>query len=136
MKRPDTLVLIAIWQFLAAFASLIGIAGLAAWGFAGAMNGWGSRDGAWSGYYHSQPPVWEVFFLTIGITALVCLLTLAVAGGVGLIKGKEWGRITSLVFNALGLFIFPVGTIIGTLALVYLTKKETKDFFSPPIPAQ
>jgi hypothetical protein len=45
--------------------------------------------------------------------------------------GKEWGRITAIVHSALSLFSIPIGTVIGVLSIIYLTKLEVKEFFTP-----
>lgn len=112
-KRPDMLVLIAVWQFISAAGSLIGIASIAVFAF---------------------PYVWDpggVFGLTVAVVTLACYTAFAVAGGVGLLIGKEWGRILSIVHAALSTLAVPVGTIIGVLSIVYLVKPEVRTYFSP-----
>ena len=129
MKRPDIIVLIAVWQFISAFFTLIGITAVAIWGFSGAIhdyNGWGTQGFTyWRGI-----PVWIVFGVSFAILTLVCYMALAIAAGIGSMTGKEWGRITGVVHSALSLFCIPVGTIIGTLVIIYLTKQETRDYFA------
>ncbi len=129
MKRPDILVLIAVWQFITAFFTLIGIAAVAIWGFSGAIydyNGWGTQGFTyWRGI-----PVWIVFGLSFAILVLVCYMALSIAAGAGLLKGREWGRITSLVHSGLSLICIPFGTVIGALVIIYLTKQETRDYFA------
>jgi hypothetical protein len=51
-------------------------------------------------------------------------------GGIGLLKGREWGRILSIIHAALNLLWVPVGTVIGVLILIYLTKTETQEYFT------
>ena len=112
MRRPDLLVLIAIWEFLGAAGCLIGIAAIAIF---------------------ALPYTWEVggiFVLTIAIVALACYVGVSVAGGIGLLLGKEWGRILSIVNAALSVFWIPIGTVIGILAIIYLAKSETREYFA------
>jgi len=67
--------------------------------------------------------------LSIALLVMVAYFILALMGGIGLLKAKEWGRILSIVHAALSLFSVPVGTVIGVLILVYLTKDEVKEYF-------
>ena len=130
MKRPDLLVLVAIWQFITAFLALTGIGAIAIVAFL-----WPDGyyfNGMMGGYYYGEVAhVWFIFGISLGILILLAYLALAVAGGIGLLQGKEWGRLTSIVHNALSLFAFPLGTVLGTLCIIYLTKAETKNFFMP-----
>ena len=113
MKRPDTVILIAIWQFLNALFCSIGIAAIAIFAFPKA----GPAD------------VGTIFGLSIGIFFLLCFVGLSVAGGIGLLLGKNWGRIVSIVNAALNLISIPIGTIIGVLVLIYLTRSEVREYF-------
>jgi len=136
MKKPDLLVLIAIWQFITAFCAFVGIAAIAIFAFPSVLGYWDSYGyGMIRGAY--DMPVWAgVFGLSIAILVLLCYLGLAIAGGIGLTlnKGHEWARIVSIVHSALSLFAVPVGTVIGTLSIIYLTKQEVRDYFNPPQP--
>ena len=121
MKRPDLLILISIWQFLNALLCSIGIAAIAIFAFPGAY-----------GYYgpvHVGADIGTIFGLSIGIFVLVCCIGLSVAGGIGLLIGKNWGRIVSIANAALSLLLFPIGTIIGILVLIYLTRSEVREYF-------
>jgi type II secretory pathway pseudopilin PulG len=55
---------------------------------------------------------------------------LYLAAGIGLWKLKPFGRTMEIIFACLGLFGFPLGTIISILILVYLFKPEVKLLFS------
>ena len=136
MKKPDLLVLIAIWQFITAFFAFVGIAAIGVFAFPSVLGYWdGYGYGMMCGGY--DMPVWAgVFGLSIAILVLLCYLVLAIVGGIGLLlnRGHEWARIVSLVQNALVLFAIPVGTVIGTLSIIYLTKQEVRDYFNPPAP--
>jgi hypothetical protein len=125
MKRPDLLLLVAIWLFLSAFFYLIGIAAIATFALPGAL-----------GYYgpvHIGPPIYPdigaIFGLSIAIFVLLCCFGLCLAGGIGVLKAKSWGRIISIIVAILSLFWIPVGTVIGVLVLIYLTRSEVRAYF-------
>lgn len=118
MKRPDLLLLVAIWQLLSAFLCLIGIAAIAIFAFPEAL-----------GFWYGPADVGTIFGLSIGIFVLLCCIGLFLAGGIGILKAKSWGRIISIVNAVLSLFSIPVGTVIGVLVLIYLTKSEVRAYF-------
>ena len=117
MRRPDLIILIAVWEFLGAFLAFIGIIAIFVFDFpeVSSLNGKGSVGG--------------IFGLSIAVLFLLFCLSIAIAGGIGLLGGKEWGRILSLVHAALSLLSIPFGTIIGILIIVYLIKPEIRDYF-------
>jgi hypothetical protein len=126
MKKPDKLILIAVWQFITAFMSLIVIATVVS----------GYREGSWSVMGGRMVIVGgSPFWLSVVILLLFCFLALAIVGGVGLMlnRGRAWARMVSIVHNALSLIAIPVvGTIIGTLSIIYLAKQDVRDYFNPP----
>jgi hypothetical protein len=136
MKKPDLLVLIAIWQFITAFFALIGIAAIGVFAFPAVLGYWDGYGWGMMGRGYDMPVWGGVFGLSVAILVLLCYLALAVDGGIGLMlgKGHEWARIVTLVHNALSLFAIPIGTVIGTLSIIYLTKQEVRDYFNPPPP--
>ena len=117
MKRPDLLLLIAIWEFITAFGALIGISAIAVFVFPDAIEH--TLGSAIPG---------AIFGLSIGILVLLCYVGFAIAGGIGILQGKEWGRVLSIAHAALSLFWFPVGTVIGILSIVYLTRLVVTDY--------
>ena len=124
-KRPDLLLLIAIWQFLNAFLCLIGMAAIAIFAFPGALGHYGPVNIGPPIY----PDIGAIFGLSIAIFVLLCCIGLSMAGGLGILSAKSWGRIISIVNAVLSLFAIPVGTIIGVLVLIYLTKAEVREYF-------
>ena len=126
MKKPDLLVLVAIWQFINAFLLLIGIAAIAVFAFPDAL-GYYEFPGALN--HHGIIDVGAIFGLSIAIFFLVCFIGLSVAGGIGLLLGKGWGRIISIVNAVLSLMNFPIGTVIGVLVLIYLTRPDVREYF-------
>ncbi len=120
MKRPDLVILIAVWEFLTVFGSLVGIVAIALFAFPEVAQEWGMDLAG------------GVFGLSIGILVLLCYLCVALVGGIGILIGKEWGRVFTIVHSALSLLWIPFGTIIGILIIIYLGKPQVKEFFVPP----
>ena len=127
MKRPDLLVLIAVWEFLSALGILIGIAAISAaflfaspWMWSDWMGGWGAP----------QAGSIAIIVMSIALLVMVVYFIIALMGGIGLLQGKEWGWILSIVHAALSLFWVPIGTVIGILMLVYLIRTEVKEYFA------
>jgi len=52
-----------------------------------------------------------------------------IIGGIGLLKGREWGRITILAVSFLSLLNIPLGTALGIYSIVILLNKETLPLF-------
>ena len=131
MKRPDLLVLIAVWEFLCAFGVLVAIGGISSY-FCFTVPGvwWNGMMGGWGMW--GVPQMGGIALVALGIALLVMVVyfILALMGGIGLLKGREWGRILSIVHAALSLFWVPVGTVIGILILIYLTKTEVQEYFT------
>jgi len=118
MKRPDLLLLVAIWAFLSAFLYLIGIAGIAIYALPEAL-----------GFGYGLANVGTIIGLSSGIFVLLCCTGLSLAGGIRILKAKSWGRIISAVVAVLSLFWIPVGTVIGVLVLIYLARSEVREYF-------
>ena len=115
MKKPDSLIFIAIWEFTTAFAAFLGLGAVAFIAFPAAM--WGSALPA------------AIFGLSIAILVLIYFIDIAIAGGIGLLKGREWGRVLSIIHSVPSLFSVPVGTIIGIIVIMYLMKADVKRYF-------
>ena len=112
LKRHDGLVLIAVWDFITALWLLIPVIAIAIFAFP-------NTDDA-GGY----------FGLSIVTVVLLSLLGLSLAAGIGLLTRKEWGRILAIVHATMSLIVIPVGTIIGALSLVYLTRSRIREYFA------
>jgi hypothetical protein len=115
VKKPDLLIAIAIWRFITASFLAIGIIAIAVFAFAEAVEN--TDTGA-------------LFGLSMAMIVLLALISLSVAAGIGLIKGKPWGWTLAIVNAILDLFAIPFGTIIGVLSLVYLLRKEVREYFT------
>jgi len=109
LKRPGTITLLAVLQFIgAAFSLLIGLGMIAT-----AATGDPSVPFA---------AIVGAVFAIAAVLEIVC--------GVGLLKLKSYGRTIQLVFAWIGLIGFPIGTLISILILVYLMKPGIKLLFS------
>jgi hypothetical protein len=118
VKRPDLLLLIAIWEFITAFVALISISAIAVFALPDAIRPW----------WGWEPEVGAIFGLSVGVLILLCYMGIAISGGMGLLNGKEWGRVLSIAHAALSLFWFPIGTVIGILSIIYLTRPEVLEY--------
>jgi hypothetical protein len=118
-KRPDLLVLVAIWHFFAAFLWLVGIIAAAIFAFPFSP-----------GYEGTSVEIGDVFGMIIGTLFLIGCTSIAMTSGIGLLKGKRWGRIISIINATLSLFLVPIGTVIGILVLIYLLKPEVREYFN------
>ena len=118
MKKPDLLFLVAAWQFVSAFLLFIGIVAISVFALPEALGfKWGPADAG------------SIFGLSIAIFVLLCLIGLSLAGGIGILRAKNWGRMISIVNAILSLLNIPIGTIIGVLVLFYLMKPEVREYF-------
>ena len=126
MNRPSGLVLIAVWEFLTAAGAMVAISLLASFFLAELpfwytwLEGW-----EWRMYDSTILPVFP--FFVVGV--MFGYFLAALLGGIWLLSGREWGRILSIIHAGLSFFVFPVGTIIGVVSLIYLTRPEVRDFF-------
>jgi hypothetical protein len=128
MKKPDLLILIAVWEFLSAFGILVGILAMSSFYLFAWPSMWMWGDGMW----WDMPRMGgaAIFLVSIILFVMVAYFVLALMGGIGLLQGKRWGRILSIAHAALSLFWVPVGTVIGILAIIYLTRADVAEYFA------
>ena len=129
MKKPDLLVLVAVWQFVAAFFVLCAAGFMSLLLLPSSLGMWGNNWGSMWGM--NNIPEIGAIAIVMAIFIMIVYIVVGIVGGIGLLVGKEWGRITSIVHNALSLISFPIGTTLGILSIVYLTKSEVKEYFTP-----
>ncbi len=118
-KKPDLLVLVVIWELLSVFVALVGIAAVAIFAF----------PDAWR--FERYIDIGAIFGLSIVVFVLLTYIVIALASAIGVLQGREWGRILSIVHAVLSMFAVPVGTVIGILAIVYLLSPQVRDYFVP-----
>ena len=111
IRRPGVVTLLAVLHFISGgLLILIGLICIAA----GLLPKTTDADGV---------------LVTAGIL-FAALGGLQTTCGVGLWKLKSYGRTIQLVFSWLGLVVFPIGTILSIVVLVYLYKPGIKVLFS------
>lgn len=73
----------------------------------------------------ASAPKW-LLLIGIGVGGFLFLLSLpTIVAGVGLLQGKPWARLLTLILSAFALFNFPIGTLIAIYAFWVLTQPET-----------
>jgi uncharacterized membrane protein (DUF2068 family) len=120
MHKPELLILVAVWDFLVAAGAFIGIAAISVLGFPPAIS-----------LAYGPALVGVIFGLSVVVLILLAVLIISLMGGIGLMRGKEWGRALSLVTAALSLFSLPIGTAVGVLTIIYLSRADVRRYFSP-----
>lgn len=119
MKKPDGVIIIAIYYLLMAFIFLIGSCAVL-FALISAVAYTGDPVGA----------MWAAFGIGVGL--LFCLLFLigSVMAGWGLLRLKNWGRWSAIVLAALQLFGFPIFTVIGGFIIYYLLRDDVVAAFN------
>lgn len=115
-ERPAHLILVIIWDFVAAFLWSIGLAAAALFAYPFSP-----------GYQGTTLEVGDVFGMVVGTLLLLMCFAVSLAAGIGLLKGRRWGRIVSMVAAVASLFIVPIGTVVGALVLAHLLKSDGRD---------
>lgn len=75
---------------------------------------------------------------TVGTVVAGFLVVLAIpgiAGGIGLLKRKEWARVLVLILGFLNLLNFPLGTMLGVYTIWALMRQEATEYFRTYAPA-
>ena len=117
MRRPESVLLAAIWAFLAAFVALLAVVAVLFVAFPEVRQS--VRMSPRAGY----------FLLSVLTLILLCYTGVGIAAGIGLLHAKEWARILAIVQASLSVFSVPFGTAIGVLVIIYLTKPAVKAYF-------
>ena len=71
-----------------------------------------------------------IILTVIGILLLI-FSVIGIIGAIGVIKRKEWGRITLLVISFFNLIRIPLGTVLGVYSIWALLNDETIRMFNP-----
>jgi len=72
----------------------------------------------------------QTILATIGILILIFAVA-GIIGSIGVLKRKEWGRITLLIVSFFSLLSIPLGTILGVYSIWVLLNDETIRLFNP-----
>jgi hypothetical protein len=125
-QRSDGVTIIAIYQFVVAFFSLLGVCGLLSIPMIVAASTAAARA--------EGGPIATAVVSTVMVVASGWIFLVGAANAVigwGLWKQQEWGRIGALVLAVLRLLSFPIGTVIGALIIWYLFREDVKAEFQP-----
>lgn len=109
VRRPGTVTLIAVLQFVGAGFGILGAVG---------MNATTAGPGA-------DQDLARAIALVLSVAAVAQTFC-----GVGLLKLRPYGRVLLLVFSWVGLLAFPLGTVVAILILFYMYKPGIKLLFS------
>ena len=83
---------------------------------------------------HEILDVVPVILVVIGVI-MVVISVVVIIGAVGVLKTKEWGRITLIVISFFNLIHVPLGTVLGIYSLWVLLNDEIVRLFNPLPPA-
>ncbi len=119
IKRPDGVTIIAIIEFVLAAPFFLGALAILFFAVPGVLMY--TR--------HPMGVLAPLFGLAIGILFSAAFGVLFVIAGVGMLSMRNWARIMTIVLAILMLPGFPVGTLLGVVALWYLFQDEVKALF-------
>ncbi len=111
VKRPLMVTLLGIQQGLSAFLALSALVAL--------------RSQA--GLLQGLPLPFSMAWIYVGLLAIAGVCGVL---AVGLWKLKSWARLAQLLESIPGLLVFPVGTLVSAVVLLYLARPEVKILFS------
>jgi hypothetical protein len=125
-QRSQGVTIIAVYQFVIAFLSLLGMCGLLTIPvIVGVSTAAARAEGG---------PLATAILSTVMVIASGWIFLTGLANAVigwGLWKQQEWGRIGALVLAALRLLNIPLGTVIGALIIWYLLREDVRQEFQP-----
>ena len=73
------------------------------------------------------------FILTVIGIFLLIFSIIGLIAAIGVLKKKEWGRITMLVISFFNLIRIPLGTILGVYTIWALLNDDTIRLFNPSV---
>ncbi len=69
-------------------------------------------------------------FMAISLPLFLGMISLiGLAGGIGLLSYKGWGRIITIIVSAIGCFNIPIGTLVGVYSIWVLMQDDTVKMF-------
>ena len=85
------------------------------------------------GIHEIPEEVFEIAPIVLAIIGTIILIVsiAGIIGAIGVMKKKEWGRITLLVISFFHLIHIPLGTILGVYSIWVLLNDETIRHFNP-----
>ena len=83
---------------------------------------------------HEIPPevlnIVPIILTFVGVLIMIFAIA-GIIGAVGVLRKKEWGRITLLIVSFFSLLSIPLGTILGVYSIWVLLNDETIRLFNP-----
>lgn len=79
-----------------------------------------------------DPQASAILGVTFGVVLMVVLAVLAISGGlslaagIGLLRGKPWGDVLTIIASVLHIANVPIGTLVGALSLWVLLVREPR----------
>jgi hypothetical protein len=79
------------------------------------------------------PEIFSLVQIVLSIIAIIILIfaVVGIIGSIGVLKKKEWGRLTLLIVSFFTLLSIPLGTILGVYSIWVLLNDETIRLFNP-----
>ncbi len=68
-------------------------------------------------------------FIGLGSTIILIIGLIQLLIGIGFLSGSNFARIITIIFSIFDLFVFPIGTIIGIIMLIYLFSPGVVAYF-------
>ena len=127
-QKPDGVMLIAIYQIIKASLAFVGFLGAVMAILLLLVPAVLVRVSAAGEIL----PTAHILIVSILIAVGFALSVVAFCYGVtayGLFRLRNWARILTIVWAILDLPIFPIGTVVGVLILVYMTNPDVKEHF-------
>ena len=80
----------------------------------------------------NDPQATAIVGVTFGVILAIVTVVLAVSGGlslaagIGLLRGKAWGDVLTVIASVLHLANFPLGTLVGVASMYVLLVREPR----------
>lgn len=127
-QKPDGIMLVAIYQIMKASLAFVGFLGALIAVLLLLVPSLLERIRAEGEIFSTT----HIFIVSVLIAVGFVLMIMAFCYGItayGLFRSRNWARILSIVWAVLDLPIFPIGTAIGTIIIVYMMNPDVKKNF-------
>jgi hypothetical protein len=122
MTRPAPLILIAVWQIIDAALALLSISFIFVYAVMIPELVQEMGD-TFTGYSPDMPSLNTIIWWTaiFGIIINLIFLGISLAGGIGILRFKEWGRIISIIHSGIVVFIGVITTALMALMMIIIS---------------
>ena len=118
-KRPDGVILIAIYQFISSIPGIILGTAILAIALPAVIQGVRDQIGL----------IAAIFGISLLVLFTLGFSLILIVSGIGLIAMKNWARWVACALALLIIWAVPIGTLIGGLILFYLLQEDVKQHF-------